>query len=78
MLRDAYVGPFTSVYHDVVIEGSEIEYCIVLEHSRITNVGQRIEASLVGRYVEIYASAAKPRGHKLMLGDYSRLAISSD
>jgi glucose-1-phosphate thymidylyltransferase len=78
VLRDAYVGPFTSVYHDVVIEGSEIEYCIVLEHCRITNVGKRIEASLVGRYVEISASAAKPRGHKLMLGDYSRLALSSD
>ena len=30
---NSYVGPFTSIYHDVRIEDSEIEHSIVLEHS---------------------------------------------
>ena len=74
-IRDAYIGPFTSVYHDVTIANSELEYCIVLEHSRIIGVPGRIEASLIGRYAQVDASAEKPIGHKLMLGDYSRVHV---
>jgi glucose-1-phosphate thymidylyltransferase len=74
-IQNAYVGPFSSIYHDVTIENSEVEYCIVLEHSRISNVPNRIEASLIGRHAEIYASPLKPRGHKLMLGDYSKVGV---
>ena len=29
---NSYVGPFTSIYHHVVVEDSEIERSIVLEH----------------------------------------------
>lgn len=72
-IRDAFVGPFTSIYHDVTIANSELEYCIVLEHSRIISVPGRLEASLIGRYAQVDASAQKPIGHKLMLGDYSRV-----
>src|SRR5690348_13836461 len=75
-LRNAYVGPFTSIYHDVVIERCEIEFSIVLEHSVLTDVRGRIEESLIGRYAEVHTSARKPRAHKLMLGDHSRVGIS--
>lgn len=74
-VENAYVGPFSSIYHDAVIEGSEIEYCILLENSRITNVPVRIEASLIGRHAEVYSSAERPRAHRLMLGDHSRLTL---
>lgn len=75
VLRNAYVGPFTSIYHDAVIEASEIEFSIVLEHSIISDVRGRIEESLIGRYAEVHTSPHKPRGHKLMLGDHSRVGI---
>ena len=75
-LRNAYVGPFTSIYHDVVIERCEIEFSIVLEHSVLSDVRGRIEESLIGRYAEVHTSARKPRAHKLMLGDHSRVGIS--
>ncbi len=74
-VRNAYVGPFTSIYHDVVIEASEIEFSIVLEYGVIRDVRGRIEESLIGRYAEVHTSARKPRGHKLMLGDHSRVGI---
>ncbi len=74
-IKNAYIGPFSSIYHDVVIENSEIEYSIVLEHSRIRNVPTRIETSLIGRHADIYASSDKPRAHKLMLGDYSKVGL---
>jgi glucose-1-phosphate thymidylyltransferase len=75
VLRNAYIGPFTSVYHDAVIEESEVEFSIVLEHSRISHVPGRIEESLIGRYAEVYTSPLRPRGHKLMLGDHSRVGV---
>ena len=75
-LRNAYVGPFTSIYHDVLIERCEIEFSIVLEHSILSEVRGRIEESLIGRYAEVHTSARKPRAHKLMLGDHSRVGLS--
>ena len=75
-LLNAYVGPFTSIYHDAVIETCEIEFSIVLEHSVISDVRGRIEESLIGRHAEVHTSTRKPGGHKLMLGDHSRVGIS--
>ena len=75
VIEHAYVGPFSSIYHDVTIAHSEVEYCIVLEHARISNVPSRIEASLIGRYAEVYESSVKPKAHKLMLGDYSKVDL---
>ena len=75
IIRNAYIGPFSAIYHDALIEGSEVEYSIVLEHSKILNVKGRIEESLIGRYAEVHTSPMKPHGHKLMLGDHSRVGI---
>jgi len=72
---NSYVGPFTSIYHHVTIENSEIEHSIVLEHSRIADIPQRIEDSLIGRNVEIRRSPLKPKAYKMTLGDNSRVGI---
>jgi glucose-1-phosphate thymidylyltransferase len=77
-IENAYVGPFSSIYHDAVIENSEVEYCIVLEHGRIADVPMRIESSLIGRHAEIVATSHRPRGHKLMLGDYSKVIVPTN
>jgi glucose-1-phosphate thymidylyltransferase len=73
---ESYVGPFTSVGPDCVIEDSEIEYSIVLTGASICGV-RRIEASLIGRGVEITPAPRVPKAHRLVLGDHSRVQISS-
>jgi glucose-1-phosphate thymidylyltransferase len=72
---NSYVGPFTSIYHDVVIEDSEIERAIVLEHSVIRDIPARIQDSLIGRHVSLVRSPIKPKASKLMLGDHSQVGI---
>jgi len=72
-LQDAYIGPFTSIDHDCFIEACEIEHSIVLDNSRLVDVPGRIEDSLIGRNVEIISSPHKPKTHKLMLADFSRV-----
>jgi glucose-1-phosphate thymidylyltransferase len=72
---NSYVGPFTSIYHHVVVEDSEIERSIVLEYSRIRDIPARIQDSLIGRQVDISRSPIKPKALKLTLGDYSQVGI---
>ena len=71
----SYLGPFTSVYHDVVIENSEIEHSIVLENSRIVDLGHRMERGLVGKDVEIVKCATMPKAFRFMVGDASRIEV---
>jgi len=72
---NAYVGPFTSIYHHVLIENAEISRSIVLEHSQICDLDQRIEDSLIGRHVVIHRSPIRPRAYKFTIGDHSQLGL---
>ncbi|MCX4726600.1 glucose-1-phosphate thymidylyltransferase [Streptomyces sp. NPDC090052] len=76
VISDAYIGPYTSVSEGCRIEDSEIEYSIVLRDSSITGV-RRIAASLIGRGVEVTPSPRSPAAHRLVLGDHSKVQISS-
>jgi glucose-1-phosphate thymidylyltransferase len=73
---DSYIGPFTSVAQECTIVDSEIEYSIVLRRSSIQGV-RRIEASLIGHEVEVTPAPKVPKAHRLVLGDHSRVQISS-
>lgn len=72
---NSYVGPFTSIYHHVTVEDSEIEHSVVLEYSTIKRIEARIQDSLIGRYVTIERSPMRPKAHKLTLGDHSQVGI---
>jgi len=72
---NSYIGPFTSIYHHVLVEKSEIEHSIVLEYSRIIDIPQRIESSLIGRSVEIVRSPLLPKAYKMTLGDHSKVGV---
>lgn len=72
---NSYIGPFTSIYYDVLVKDSEIEHSIVLECSTITDLGARIEDSLIGKNVEVTKSPIKPKAYRFMLGDNSKVGI---
>ena len=72
---NTYVGPFTSIYHDCLVESSEIEHSIVLENCSIRELPSRLEDSLIGRHVEINRSPFKPRAYRLVLGDHSTVGV---
>jgi glucose-1-phosphate thymidylyltransferase len=74
---DSYVGPFTSIYHDVELLKSEVEHSIILENTKILNVPSRIEDSLIGRDVVIQRTKTLPRALRFMLGDQSQVELTS-
>ena len=72
---NAYVGPFTSIHHDCLVQDSEIERSIVLEHSTLKSLPARVQDSLIGRRVVLQRSPARPQALKLTLGDYSQVGL---
>jgi glucose-1-phosphate thymidylyltransferase len=74
-ILNSYVGPFTSVYHGCEIRNSELEHSIVLENSKILDVGTKIEDSLIGKEVVIRRTDELPKALRFMLGDRSEVQL---
>ncbi len=72
----SYIGPFTAIAQECMVDDSEIEYSIVLRGASIRGVG-RIEASIIGHYAEVTPAPRVPRAYRLVLGDHSKVQISS-
>ncbi|MEK7330893.1 MAG: glucose-1-phosphate thymidylyltransferase [Candidatus Eisenbacteria bacterium] len=75
-IADSYVGPFSALADGVVLRHCELENSIVLERSRLENLPHRVESSLIGRDVVVTTSESRPRAHRLMLGDSSRVELA--
>ncbi|WP_148882939.1 glucose-1-phosphate thymidylyltransferase [Thermococcus aciditolerans] len=73
-IMNSYIGPYTSIGDNCIIENTEIEDSIVLEGSEIRNAGRIVE-SLIGRGVKIINGTSHPFGRKLVIGDNSRLIL---
>jgi glucose-1-phosphate thymidylyltransferase len=76
VIENSYIGPFTSIGDGTYVRNSEIEYSIVLRDCKVIDVGIRIEASILGNDVEIVEAAGKPRVHRFMIGDQSRIEVA--
>lgn len=67
-IRNAFIGPFTSIGRDVSIDGAEIENSVVLEGSRISHIGGRLDSSVIGPHATISKDFRMPRGTRLHVG----------
>ena len=74
-ITDAYIGPYTAIGEDVVIEGAELEHSIVLSGSTVRDLDYRIEASLIGKNVRIVRGPSLPKAHRFVVGDNAEIQI---
>jgi len=70
-IRDSYIGPYTSIGNDVVIEGSEIEHSIVMSSCSIRHIPGRIDASLIAENAHVSRAKAKPATFRFILAENS-------
>jgi glucose-1-phosphate thymidylyltransferase len=75
VIEDAYIGPFTAIGNNTVVRKSEVEYSIILRDCKILSVGIRLEGSILGNDVEVVEATGKPRVHRFMIGDQSRVEV---
>jgi glucose-1-phosphate thymidylyltransferase len=72
----SYVGPSTAIGEECAVTDSEIEYSILLSRASIRGV-RRIEASIIGHDAEVTPAHGVPKVHRLVLGDHSKVQITS-
>jgi glucose-1-phosphate thymidylyltransferase len=70
VLRDSYVGPYSSIAEGCELTDTEIENSVLLQNCRITGV-HRLADSLLGRATEVHRSGQRPTATRLLLGDHS-------
>ncbi|MEJ7784552.1 MAG: glucose-1-phosphate thymidylyltransferase [Solirubrobacteraceae bacterium] len=74
-LTDCYVGPYTAIGANCVIERAEVEHSILLEGCSVIGLEGRMESSLLGRNVKIGRGDRQPRAYNFMVGDNSEIGI---
>jgi glucose-1-phosphate thymidylyltransferase len=74
-LTDCYVGPYSAIGEDCVIERAEVEHSILLAGSSVRDLDGRMESSLLGRNVHIGRDNRQPRAYRFMVGDNSEIGI---
>jgi glucose-1-phosphate thymidylyltransferase len=75
LIEDSYVGPYSAIAADTVVERSEVEHSILLERAKLIGLEGRIESSLLGRDVTVRRGERTPRAYRFMVGDNSEIEI---
>ena len=73
-IMNSYIGPYTSIGNNCIIEGTEIEDSVIMDGSTIVNAGRIVE-SLIGRNVKIREHDSKPKGYRFVVGDNSHIVL---
>ena len=74
-LTDCYIGPYTAIGENCVIQGAEIEHSILLSGCQVSYLEGRMESSLLGHNVKIRRDERQPRAYRFLVGDNSEIAI---
>jgi glucose-1-phosphate thymidylyltransferase len=73
-ISNSFIGPFTSIGADTIVEDSSVEHSVILEHCRISHI-ERLDDSLIGNGVEVKKGKERFKGIKLFVGCDSTLEL---
>jgi glucose-1-phosphate thymidylyltransferase len=74
-IRNSYIGPYTSLGDNVLVEGSEIEASIVMKDCTIRNIPGRIDSSLLADNSQLVAASHVPAAHRFILAENSYVQL---
>jgi glucose-1-phosphate thymidylyltransferase len=75
VIRDAYIGPYTSIDRDCTVERCEVEHSILLEGATVADLDVRLEASLLGKNAKLARGTGVPKTLRMIVGDNSEIEI---
>lgn len=73
-VRNSFIGPYTSIGDDCLVENSCIEFSVVMEGSQIQNVA-RMDESLIGRNSKVFKDGRVKDALRLCIGDDAEVRI---
>jgi glucose-1-phosphate thymidylyltransferase len=74
VIKNSYIGPYTSIGNSCEIINSEVEDSVVMADVRIINAGNIVD-SIIGRGAVIERNKILPKGSKFVIGDNSWVRI---
>ena len=74
-VEDSYVGPYTSVGEECVLEGVEVENSVLMDRVELRGLEARITDSIIGSDTKVWGSGRKPRGVRLVVGEKSKIEL---
>lgn len=75
VIANSYIGPYSSIGKEVVIDNCEIDNSIILEHAELKDIKKRISSSLIGKNASIKEADKRPFSNSFLLGDSSELYL---
>jgi glucose-1-phosphate thymidylyltransferase len=69
LIRESYVGPYTSIGDNCIIEGSEIEASIVMNNCHIRLIPGRIDRSLLADNAQVVSTERMPTAYRFVLAE---------
>ncbi|MCL0094937.1 glucose-1-phosphate thymidylyltransferase [Dehalococcoidia bacterium] len=73
-IRNSFIGPFTSIGANTVIENSSIEHSVILENSHILKI-ERLADSVIGRGTEVVKGQQNFKAVRLFIGDDAKVEL---
>ena len=74
IIKNSFIGPYTSIDEGSQIIDSGVEYCVILRKAIIKGI-DRLEESLIGRYAKVIKAEGRKRALRLNVGDYSEVFL---
>jgi len=74
VIKDGYIGPYTSIGNNCKIINSEVEDSVVMDGARLINAGNIVD-SMIGRGAVVEKNKNLPKGNKFIIGDNSWVRI---
>ncbi len=71
---EVYIGPYTSIGNSTHVKKGEIENSIIMENCTI-EIDTKIIDSIIGAHTEITTNQKGPKGHKLIVGESSKIVL---
>jgi len=71
-IEEVYIGPYTSIGNNANIKKGEIENSIIMDDCTI-EINTKIVDSIIGANSEIIANQKGPKGHRLIVGENSKI-----
>jgi glucose-1-phosphate thymidylyltransferase len=72
--ENVYVGPYTSIGNNVVIERGELENSIIMDDCHV-EIDGKITDSLIGGGTALTTNKKSPKGYRLVVGEYSNIVL---
>lgn len=74
LVRNSFIGPYTSIGERCTIVDSEIEYSIVLAECKVLEI-TRIEGSILGKACLVSRRSSRPSASRMVVGDHSQIEV---